>query len=334
VPLAGYFGFTSQWQNAGTLESNTIEASLQANLIRTRDASFDIGLLFDRTDQEITALQTNAFRGGPRSFFYFRQGEILGALYGDRWMTGPDDLAEGLTAAANQFQVNDEGYLVPVGDASFRDGLSGQLWGTTVVINDLAFAWGIPILVQDEEGGGSLFTRIADALPDFTVGLPVRFRYKGFRTGLLLNAQIGGDVYNFKNQGSYRDGRSSDQDQTGKEDGLKKPTEYYETLYDANEANSHFVEDGTFVKLREFMLSYTFDRDRLTKVFGSALHRLTVGVVGRNLLTFSGYSGLDPEVGTVFDRTGSVGEDASLYRLDNFAYPNYRTYSVKLELQF
>ena len=334
VPLAGYFGFASQWQNAGTLESNTIEASINANLIRTRDMSLDVGVIFDRTDQEITEFNTNAFRGGPQSRFYFRDGELLGAMYGGLWMTDASELPADWASAAGQFAVNDDGYLVPVGAGNaFTEGISKQLWGTTVDVNGTELAWGMPVKVQDEEGEEA-FTQIADVLPDFNLGVPINFRYKGFTAGVLLNAQVGGDVYNFTKQWSYRDGRASDQDQSGKEEGLRKTTAYYEALYEATGANSHFVEDGTYLKLREVALGYTFNQAQLSRVFGNTLHRLTISLIGRNLLTFTDYTGFDPEVGTTFSSTGGVGSDASLYRVDNFSYPNYRTFTGKLEIQF
>ena len=332
VPLAGYFGFASQWQNAGTLSSNTFEVSLNANLIRSRDMSLDVGVIFDRTEQEITEFDANAYLGGPNNSFYFRQGEVLGALYGWQVVEGVDELPVADQAFGNLFDVNDDGYLVAVGEGNtFQDGIAKQLWGTTVDVGGNSYAWGMPIRRVEEDG--SNFTQIGDVLPDFNIGVPVNFRYKGFRAGMLWNAQVGGDVYNFTKQWSYRDGRAADQDQTGKADGLKKITDYYEALYDATAINSHFVEDGTYLRLRELSLGYSFDRDVLSNIFGNALNRVTISLIGRNLLTFTDYTGFDPEVGST-EANSSTGGDATLYRVDNFAYPNFRTITGKLEIQF
>jgi outer membrane receptor for ferrienterochelin and colicin len=51
IPALAYTGFTSQWLNAGTLESNTIEATLTAQFRPTRDLTWTSRLLFDRTRQ-------------------------------------------------------------------------------------------------------------------------------------------------------------------------------------------------------------------------------------------------------------------------------------------
>lgn len=350
VPLAGYFGFSSQWQNAGTLTSNTVELSLNANLFRSRDVSWDLGVTFDRTRQEITRFDANPFRGGPRTAFFFRSGEILGAMYGFHWLSDPSELPEGANPAA--WDVNDDGYLVPVGVGNtFRDGFTGNCGLTDENGNPIQGCWGalvdtdgdgegdspfgLPVKFEtlDENGNPTQFVQIGDVLPDFNLGFNTTFRYKGLTAYMLWNAQIGGDVYNFTKQWSYRDGRSRDQDQSEKPDDLKKPINYYEVLYDATAINDHFIEDGTYLKLREVSLGYTFSRQVLQRYFGNALNQVSISLIGRNLLTISDYSGFDPEVGTTSGGAG-VGGDASLYRVDNFGYPLFRSLTGKLEIQF
>jgi len=324
VPLAGYFGFGSQWQNAGELESNTWEVSVEAPVIENRDMSLRLGAVFDRTRQEISRFDSNPYRTGPQSAFYYRNGEVLGAMYGALWISEAGQLPEDFDAAA--FDMNDDGYLVPVGAGNTsEDGIAKELWGTQVDVGGgNTLEYGIPIRFTDEEE--SQFVQIGDVLPDYNLGFNTTFTYKGLTVYGLVSAQIGGDVYNFTKQWSYRDNRASDQDQAGKAEGLKKPTKYYETLYDATGINSHFVEDGDFLKLRELSVSYNFNRQQLQKVFGNVLNSVRVSVLGRNLLTFSNYSGFDPEVGD--------GGDATLFRVDNFSYPTFRTFTGRLEITF
>ncbi len=334
VPLAGYFGFSNQWQNAGSLESNTIEAQLSGNLMRTRDMSWDFGFTFDRTRQEITEFNSNPFRNGPQSIFYVRDGEVIGSMYGNLWITEASELPAELAGSADAFDVNDDGYLVPVGagntyqsgaGADGQIGTADDLWGTTVDVNGESLRWGIPVKFFDEDEQTD-FVQIGDAIPDFNLGFNTTFTFKGITAYMLWNAQVGGDVYNFTKQWSYRDGRAQDQDQTGKAVGDVKSAAYYEVLYDATAKNTHFVEDATYLKLRELSLGYTFNRQQLASIFGNALHRVNIRLIGRNLLTFTDYTGFDPEVGD--------GNDASLFRVDNFAYPNYRTLTGVLEIQF
>ncbi len=332
VPLAGYTGFGSQWRNAGDLASNTIEVSVNTNVYNSRDLSIEMGVAFDRTRQEITQFNSNPYLGGPQSLFFYREGEILGGMYGDQFITDVSDLPSGVDPGF--FDVNDDGYVVAVGEGNSYTGGAGpdgtldgedDLWGTMVEVGDASYRWGIPIKYYDEKNETGR-VQIGNTLPDFNLGVSTTLRYKGAHLYMLWGAQIGGDVYNFTKQWGFRDGRSGDQDQRGKEEGMKKSTLYYETLYDAAGKNSHFVEDGTYLKLRELSIGYTLNRQQLSHVFGNLLHSASASIIGRNLLTFTDYSGFDPEVGD--------GSDPTLYRVDNFNYPPFRTVRVKLEFQF
>jgi TonB-linked SusC/RagA family outer membrane protein len=332
VPLAGYFGFSNRWENAGTLESSTIEANLQASLKRSRDVSWSLNFVFDRTRQKITEFGPPAYRFGPQNAFYNREGEVFGSMYGRLWMTNKgqlDDYMGGVHAnSKDQFDVNDDGLLVPVGSGNtFKDGVSKNLWGTKIEIDGVTYNWGHPIGFVDAEGNS--FVKIGEVLPDFNLGFSSTFKWKGFTAYFLLDAEIGGTIYNNTRQWAYRELRHKDVDQFGKPEELKKPITYYAQLYDVNAVNSWFAEDGTYMKLRELNLSYTFNRSQLANlfggVFGGVLNRLTLGVIGRNLLTFTNYTGFDPEVGQ---------GDATLFRYDGFRYPNYRTITAVFEIEF
>ena len=142
----------------------------------------------------------------------------------------------------------------------------------------------------------------------------------------MFDAQIGGDVYNNTRQWAARELNAGEVDQRGKIDNQKKPINYYSTLYNANAINSHYVEDASYVKFRELSLRYTFNRGQLEGVVGGFFKRISVSVIGRNLKTWTDYSGFDPEVAT--------SADAGIYRYDGFGYPNFRTFTGSVELEF
>jgi hypothetical protein len=93
-------------------------------------------------------------------------------------------------------------------------------------------------------------------------------------------------------------------------------------LYNFLQPNSHFVEDGSFTKLREMTLSYHVGR----------LGRgdWTVSLVGRNLATWSDYTGFDPEVG----RTGGESSSGVINAFDAYTFPNLRTITLALQASF
>ncbi len=88
--------------------------------------------------------------------------------------------------------------------------------------------------------------------------------------------------------------------------------------------NSAFVEDGSFVKLRELSLSY-----RLGKLGGVA-GDWNVSLIGRNLITFTDYKGFDPEVGIAGGTTGNGVVNA----FDAYRFPNRRSFTLSIGSTF
>jgi TonB-linked SusC/RagA family outer membrane protein len=348
TPLPGLFGYSHRWENAGTLESTSIEASLRAYLLQSRDMSWSMNLLFDKTESKITKFDVTPYRWGPQQqnadVFYNREGEEFGTFYGIRWMTGANELPEAWAAYADYFQVEGVyGYLVPVGqNNSWTDGVSNQLWGTSVVLPDgTSLPWGMPVRYIDEDGND--FHRIGKAMPDFSMALGTNFRFKGFSAYLLFEGQFGGDIYNMTKHWSMRDLPipHRDADMAGVPDGEKKPVQFFRQLYATADPSSHFVEDGGYVKLRELSFRYSFDRAQLRPIFGGWVSRLTLGVIGRNLLTWTDYSGFDPEVGVATSNSGfgtygygPQNAGSTIVRFDGFTYPNFRTFTGLIEIEF
>ena len=83
------------------------------------------------------------------------------------------------------------------------------------------------------------------------------------------------------------------------------------------EFDTHLLEEASFVRLKMLQLSYTFPKSLLAKT--RILKDAKIFVIGRNLLTFTGYKGFDPEVN-------------SNITLGN--YPNTRQYSIGAQLTF
>jgi len=179
----------------------------------------------------------------------------------------------------------------------------------------------MPITLRDASGNPAV-VKIGDGNPDFRMGFSNSVTWKNLRAYGLIDASVGGDVYNRTNQRMYQYGRSGDVDQAGKAQELKKSSAYYVSLYAANDVNSWFVENGTFVKLRELSLSYRIPTARLGLFGRTPLSGLNLSLVGRNLLTLTDYKGYDPEVGN------------GVNRLDDFIYPRYRTITGAVELEF
>jgi len=330
LPLVSYFGFSNQWSNAGTVEANTIEASLRAFAIQRRDMSLSFNVNFDKSVSEITEFNRPAQRYGPGTqasdVFFRREGEKVGTFYGFKFSRDANTLPANWQQYSDYFQRDVNGYMVAVGSGG---SLANANWGTSVELPDGSMVpWGMPVRYVDEEGED--FHRLGNALPDFSMSFSTNFRYKNLTLFAMFDSQIGGEIYNQTRQWAYRDNLHPDQDQRGAAE--PKPMSYFETLYAQNNSSSHFVEDGSYVKLRELAVRYSFDFQQLRPIFGDALNRVTLSLIGRNLLTFTDYSGYDPEVGGSAQTT--AGGDETIFRFDAFNYPNFRTISGSIEIQF
>jgi TonB-linked SusC/RagA family outer membrane protein len=332
VPLPGFAGFREQWRNAGEIESNTWEGYLEASIIERPDMSWSTRLNWDRTRQRIVELAVHPFRSGG---YWFREGEPLGAMYGSRWARSCDDVT--LRAAnidCGAFEVNQDGYFVPTGGAGVGNGISQSLWGTNVVIgtdeggNPVEAGWGLPLPSMELiDGKPDENVRMGSTTADYAASWSNTFRWKNLSLYTLIDTEQGFDIYNRTRQFAYRDWKSADCDMLGKVDSEKLPLSYCSIVYNGNTVSSHFVEDGSYTKLREVSLRYTFDRDALGG-FGESigLDRATVNVIGRNLLTWTDYTGYDPEV--------AWPGFAVIYRTDAFWYPHFRQFTVAMEIVF
>ena len=304
-------GKNRQWQNVGTVEFSTLELSLNSKLVNTEDFGFDLGLRFEMTTNEIKSLNVNPITVGPNDGEVFRiqEGEEFGTMFGRSFVTDLNQLASQLpdgTSVAD-YEVNSDGVVVLSSAIGTKDET--------------------PIILLDEEGKAT-YGKIGTQTPDFRAGVTTNLRYKGFNFYTLWDWKKGGDIYNRQSQWLTRDNRNAIVDQAGKAEADKKTYTYYQGLYDTNEDNAFWVEDGSYVKLREASLFYTFKKEQLSGVASGFFDSLRMGVTGRNLLTFTDYSGWDPEIQR-YD-----ADTQNYYAVDFGVYPNPSSYTISVQVKF
>ncbi len=295
-------GYPYQWVNAGELKTNTYEATLKMKVVDKKSFTWNMNLIFDRTRQEITKLNIPSYSTGPRNAFKIAEGEQYGTMYGV-------DFVRTLSMMEQQLEPDDviSNYSVN------RDGV-------VVRTSDIGTVNEKPFVVLDENGAEKSM-KIGDINPDFRLGLSSNMRFKDITFYMLWQWKQGGDLYNGTAQYLVRDNRHEMVDQMHTKPEEKKTVDYYQSLYDAQALNGFWVEDASYVKLKEASMYYIWDKEALGRV-GNFLGYIKVGLLARNLLTFTGYSGYDPEAGY------------SGFLFDNFGYPNFRNYTVSIELKF
>lgn len=311
VPVSSATGFRNQWLNAGSLAGRTHEVLLGAVLASTRDFLWRVNIAGDRTRQTVRSLAVPPFLVGPvanTTIFRLAPNEPFGIVYGSRWVDSQDRLdamlrTRRLSGTAADYVQNEEGYFVP-----------RSAWRT---VNEG------PIKFADSTGN-TLF-QIADVNPDFNLNFNTQLNWKKLSVTAVVNWVKGGQIYNYTRQWPFFDQRDPAFDQRGKPENEKKPTTYYATFYNNFDANEYFVENGTYVRLRELAVNYEIPRV-IVKRFGLSEGRSArLGVVGRNLFTSTKYSGYDPDV-------SGGGSNPFAYRVDYFTYPIFRTFTFMLEL--
>ncbi len=307
APIPSHIGYPGQWKNVGTISSSALEATLGFKIIDNKSFKWNANITFDRIRQTITKLNVPQYQTGPNNAFLMREGETLGAIYGYRWLTSLTEMEAQLKPeeTIGNYALNSDGYVIKAG----TEGTQGEA----------AILW-------DEDGNGVAdITKIGDGNPEFNLGLSSTFSWKDIQLYALFDFKNGGDVYNYTHQYTFRDNRAIEFDQYGKPDEEKKTINYYSTFYHHTALNSYFVEDATYLKLRELSLFYNLTSDKLGGL-GKHVSLIRIGGIAHNLYTFTNYSGYDPEVAS--------GSDLTNFPFDSFGYPNYRTYKVSLEINF
>lgn len=334
VPLSGAAGFTGQWQNAGSIDATIYEARLNTNLARllkidTKAFQWDVAVTFDRVRQQISALDIPSYVTGPglqqTSLFLVEEGQAFGTMVGEVFATDPEQLANQEGVNAGDYIVNEAGYLVHqdvAGTAAER-----------------------PYKLLDENGN-PLVQTIGNTNADFRMGFMQTFGYKGLQLYALFDWKKGGDVYNLSKQWLYRDQRHAD---VGAYENVAGGFFSGDGLYNNLVANNHFVEDGSFLMLREASLSYTIRKGQLGGVLGKTIDQVKLSLIGRNLMTWTQYSGLHPDVSSLPSSENTLGNrvagapgsdrttpngDPSLFAVDAFNYPLRKNYSFSLQITF
>jgi hypothetical protein len=204
-----------------------------------------------------------------------------------------------------------------------------------------------PLLGQPGQGVG-INQIIGNVFPDFRFTVSNDFSYKKLTLYALLDATIGNYINNQGEGWGLLSVSSAQFDQAGKTVETAKPVGYSWRagtestgtggFYDVLGPNNYVVEKGSFAKLRE--LSLTYKLGPIAKVGD-----WTVGVIGRNIATFTGYSGYDPEVGCGGRDGGGCGgtgpNSASnqtgsgiINQTDAFSFPTLRTWTFSLSTRF
>ena len=307
-----YFtGYTTQLQNIGSMKNSGVEAAVDAVIVNG-DLKWSVDANIATYHNEVLDLggDTLVFRSAPAgnlsSMGYHQAGalipgESISSFYGYVW--------DGIFQTQAEVDALQQS-AAAVGGVKFKD-LNGD-----GIINNL-----------DRKILGT-------GIPKFTIGFGTNLFYKGFDLNIVVQGVFGNDIANISKYylevpGSNRwnctrnaldywtpENHSNTMQALGLENGF-------------GYMSSRCIEDGSFVRLKNVSLGYTLPDKILDKL---RLSNLRFYVSGQNLLTFTDYSGFDPEINS---GRGSNNSDPQIDKgFDLGGYPGIKQVNVGLNLSF
>ena len=296
------FGPPARLENVGEIENEGIEVTFDAIAVNTPDFRWDLNFnistakttVVDVGDQDFLTIPT-AFRSSSAIVQTLYVGDQVGTIRGYNTL--------GIWSSAEESQAAAFG-AVP-GDVKY----------------------------EDVNGDGAIntddITIIGNGAPDFIWGFNNTFSYKNFSLNLFLQSMVGHDILNWSRairSGASADGSITDASLLNAWTASNQDTDIpaLTSTHFQKEESSRFIEDGTFIRLKNVNLSYTFPQGFLS---GIGVDRLSVNLSAQNVLTFTNYTGMDPEVNSGGGSNTDIGFDTGVY-------PNPKAFTAGVSLTF
>lgn len=314
VPPSSLQGVASNpFINIGEVNNTGFDVELSLSSPASSELIYDFAVNVSRYKNEVTALATDAqeiISGGFRSFeaTITRPGDPISSYYGL--------IIDGIFQNQAEVDAHAEQTGKDVGRWKFRD------------VNEDG-------VINDEDR-----TIMGSPHPDFAYGFTANLAYKGFDFSLFVQGVQGNEVFNtnvlfadlFQFQGNRR--RKVIEQSWGYAGVNNETAELPQINQNApvieKDANSYYVEDGSYVRFKNATLGYTLP-DAITNSIG--LGKIRVYVAGNNFITITSYEGLDPEISVNNINSGGQDQDIAI-GLDKGNYPVVRSVMGGVNITF
>ena len=309
VPTAPSSGFFEFMDNVGSVRNRGVELAVDGNVIKTRDFTWNVGFNFGLNRNVVESLPNGEFlqTNSNKMNQLVREGEALGTWYLPKW-------------------------------AGVNPANGDPLWYTGAVDEE-------GNLILDENGNPETTNKfenaacqiVGSATPKFSGGINTSLSYKGLTLSMNGSFVYGNSIYNYTRVTMDSDGAYSNQNLMSHNNGLGWVRWTTEGQTNAthpklengapkkpNSVSSRYLEDGSFFRLRNVTLSYDVPAT-VTNKLGMASARVFVSA--DNVLTFTKFSGMDPEV-----RLETSGSTLAGTYAENYPVP--MTVSVGVDVKF
>jgi TonB-linked SusC/RagA family outer membrane protein len=286
-PLPTSSGFSVVTQNVGRVQNRGIELSLTTDNLPGRSLSWNTRLNVSANRNKVLELYNDQpIDDLGRGSNRIEEGQPIGIFYSYEWL----------------------GVDPSTGDVVYADkNFDGEI-------------------TTDDR------TKVGNPHPDFIGGITNTFEYKGIDLSIFFQGSYGNDMFNGSrlfleslqggdNQLAIVNRRwQKPGDITPIPDATSDPVRAASN----KRVSSRFIEDGSYLRLKNLTLGYSFNKELLRN---KKISGLRIYFSGQNLLTFTNYSGLDPEVNYRGNENAVIGTDF-------FTYPQARAYTFGLNLTF
>ncbi|MBR1548117.1 MAG: SusC/RagA family TonB-linked outer membrane protein [Prevotella sp.] len=269
-------GINNYWTNDGEVKNTGYEFSLSAKPISTRSWHLELGATLGHYKNEVKSLAN---------------GNYTSSIYGDNNI---------LTAVGNPVGVF-YGYKTDGVFATTEEAKNANLRIIDETGAEIPFAAGDVRFVDLYEDGiidEKDKTVIGDPNPDIYGNLFLNLNWKRFTLNTVFNYSLGNDVYNYQrsilNSGSTLYNQQVAEVGHWRYEGQQTdlPRVNYGDPMGNNRFSDRWIEDGSYLRLKSVMLSYQIP---IPESWQSWLQGISVWAEGRNLMTFTKYTGSDPE---------------------------------------
>lgn len=333
--------------NYGTIENKGLEITLDTHPINHTNFGWDSNFQISFNRNKLVSLDGTA---NAQLVGYGQWSDLVSVTeVGESLYNFYGYVVEGVYQDLNDIQNSPKAEKYP------SDGVFNR--NTTVWVGDLKF--------KDINNDGVINekdkTNIGSPLPKFTFGWTNSFRYKNIDLSVFINGSYGNKVlnYNMMGQGfnglvhmnsawinqhvsvkdraqlvaidatkTYASGSWYDDITNVKvaNSGTKVPRPTVSDPNDNDRLSDRYIEDGSYIRLKNITLGYTFPKSLLTKL---KIDNLRIYANLQNVYTLTKYTGYDPEVGaSTQDSTGLT------FGVDNGRYPSPMTCSFGLNISF
>lgn len=333
VQLPKEIGFATIYKNVGAMTNEGFELAFNWNIIKKRNLKWNVNFNIAHNDSRITQIADGVpFYKGSNDAIFVQEGARLGEFYGykyksiyaydesnaytDKWIQLTPIFSNG---TFDHYELNGQRYTGTIQQKTASNG--DVLRGGDVEFED-----------TNNDGIINMLDRkvIGCAQPDVTGGVSTTLSWKNFSLYASLYYSVGGNIYNyseaqrnqFRQDGTTPSPIAIANMWTKPGDVVKYPAPIV-SEHNALAPSDFYLEDASFIKLNNVKLSYELPKKVAAKIL---LRTASLYVYGKNLPTFTDYTGYDPEF--------SSNSDPLSMGIDTNRYPRKREFGFGINIGF